>query len=144
MKTPIWFEPLSLETLEERSQASLASHLAIKFISHDDHSLSATMPVDHTTKQPMGLLNGGASCALAETVGSTAANFCVDQSQYYCVGLDINANHVRPVREGLVTAVAKPIHLGSKTQVWEILISDDQGRLACVSRLTMMVIAKSS
>jgi 1,4-dihydroxy-2-naphthoyl-CoA hydrolase len=85
-------------------------------------------------------LNGGVSAALAETVASTAANFCVDQSIAYCVGLDINANHLRPATEGFVTAIAKPIHLGNKTQVWEIKIENPEGKLVCISRMTMAVV----
>ena len=107
-----------------------------------DDYVKATLPVDQRTQQPLGLLNGGVSVALAETVASSAANYCVDQSVCYCVGLDINANHLRPAVSGLVTATAKPIHLGNKTQVWEIKIENDAGKLVCISRMTMAVVIR--
>lgn len=118
----------------------MGEHLNIVFTAFDDNSLTATMPVDHTTKQPFGLLHGGASVALAETVGSTAANLCVDPDQSLCVGMEINANHVRAVRQGLVQATARPRHLGRRSQVWEIEITDTSDRLVCISRLTMAVV----
>ena len=99
------------------------------------------MPIDHRTKQPIGIMHGGASCALAETVGSTAANFCVDDS-YYCVGLDINVNHIRAMRSGYVIATTKPYHIGKSTQVWSIEIRDEENRMVSASRLTMAVLAK--
>ena len=102
--------------------------------------LKASMPVDQRTKQPIGLLNGGASCALAETASSRAANYCVNQEKAYCVGLDLNANHLSPARKGLVIASTKPIHIGKSTQVWEIHIHTQSGRLICISRMTMAVI----
>lgn len=102
--------------------------------------IQGTMPVNHKTHQPMGILHGGASVVLAESLGSMAANLCVDNSQYYCVGLDINANHIRAVRSGIVTGTAKPLHLGRSTQVWEIKIVDEQQRPVCISRLTMSVL----
>ena len=98
------------------------------------------MPVDHRTRQPFGLLHGGASVALAETLGSVAANYCVDMTRFYCVGQEINANHLRSVRSGRVTGTARPIHLGGRSQVWDIRIEDEAGRLSCVSRLTMSVL----
>ena len=98
------------------------------------------MPVDHRTRQPFGLLHGGASVALAETLGSVAANYCVDMTRFYCVGQEINANHLRAVRSGRVTGTARPIHLGGRSQVWDIRIEDEAGRLSCVSRLTMSVL----
>jgi 1,4-dihydroxy-2-naphthoyl-CoA hydrolase len=110
----------------------------------DDH-LTASMPVDARTCQAMGILHGGASCALAETVGSIAANYCVDPSKKVCLGLDINANHLRPVHVGsLLKAVAKPLHLGNTTQVWEIKIYGDTKKLVSISRLTMAVVNKES
>ena len=142
--SPIWITPLSLEEINKRSRNTLSDHLGIEYISVGDDHLTATMPVDQRTCQPMGILNGGATCALAETVGSAAANYCVDQSQKVCVGLDINANHLRPVQTGSsVTAVAKPLHLGKSTQVWEIKIYNERKQLISVSRLTMAVLAKS-
>jgi 1,4-dihydroxy-2-naphthoyl-CoA hydrolase len=117
----IWFKEPTLEELNERSRDSLAGHLGIVFDEVGRSSLSASMPVDGRTKQPWGVLHGGASCALAETVGSVAANYCVDPDQFLCVGLDLNINHLRSVPEGnLVTAVATACHIGRSTQVWEI------------------------
>ena len=100
------------------------------------------MPVDKRTHQPLGLLHGGASVALAETLGSVAATLCVDTEKQFCVGLEINANHIRSVRDGFVTGVTKPIHIGKKTQVWEIRITTDGGDIVCVSRITMAVLDK--
>ncbi len=107
-----------------------------------DDYLCARMPVDQRTRQPLGIMHGGASCVLAETVGSTAANCCVDLSQFYCVGLDINTNHIRSVRSGFVLATAKPFHIGKTTHVWGIDIKDESGRLVSVNRLTMAVLAR--
>ena len=116
--------------------------MSIEFTEIGEDYLKATMPVDHRVHQAIGIMNGGASCALAETVGSNAANYVVDIKTHYCVGLDINTNHLRPVREGLVTATARPFHLGRTTQVWGIEIHDQQGKLVSVTRLTMTVIAR--
>ena len=138
----IWIEEISLELIAQRSKNTLAEHLNIQFIELGDNFLKATMPVDHRTKQPLGLLNGGASCALAETVASTAANYCVDQHKRYCVGLSLNANHLRPVKEGLVTAKTNPIHLGNRTQVWEVMMTDQQEKIICVCRMTMAVVER--
>lgn len=121
---------------------TLVSHLGIQFSAVGDDYISATMPVDSRTHQPLGLLHGGASVALAETLGSVAASFCVDQKSQYCVGLDINANHIKSVREGIVTGTARPIHIGKRTHVWEIRIESDQKELICISRITMAVIDK--
>lgn len=136
----IWKMPINLELLTERSKNTFSDFIGIEFIEVGDDYLKATLPVDHRTKQPLGLLNGGVSAALAETVASSAANYCVDQSVCYCVGLDINANHLRPAVSGFVTGTARPIHLGQKTQVWEIKIENDAGKLGCISRMTMAVV----
>lgn len=114
--------------------------LGIDITEVGDDYIQGTMPVNNKTHQPMGILHGGASVVLAESLGSMAANLCVDNSQYYCVGLDINANHIRAVRSGIVTGTAKPLHLGRSTQVWEIKIVDEQQRPVCISRLTMSVL----
>jgi 1,4-dihydroxy-2-naphthoyl-CoA hydrolase len=135
----IWKTPLTIEIANTRSQNTLVTHLGIEFLEVGDDYLSAKMPVDHRTKQPIGIMHGGASCVLAETVGSIAGNFCLDLTQQYCVGLDINTNHIRSVREGFVYATAKPFHLGRSTQVWSIEIKDEQGKLVSVNRLTMAV-----
>lgn len=137
---PIWKMPINHQLLATRSANTFAEFIGIEFTELGDDYLVATLSVDHRTKQPLGFLNGGVSAALAETVASTAANYCVDQSVCYCVGLDINANHLRPVVSGVVTAIAKPLHLGNKTQVWEIKIENEAGKLVCISRMTMAVV----
>jgi 1,4-dihydroxy-2-naphthoyl-CoA hydrolase len=140
----IWFTPFTLEDIAKRGSGSLISHLDIRFPEMGPDFLRATMPVDDRTRQIMGVLHGGASVALAETVGSFAANLCVDPSRFYCVGQEINANHLRPVAAGLVTATAKPFHLGARSHVWHIEIHDERQRLVCVSRLTMAVVERQA
>ena len=115
-----------------------------RFTEIGDDFVRGTMPVDGRTRQPYGLLHGGASVALAETLGSTGATMCVDTTQYLCVGQEINANHVRAARAGLVTGTARPVHLGGRTQVWTIDIVDDAGNLVCTSRLTIAIIRRGS
>ncbi|MFS1973271.1 hotdog fold thioesterase [Vibrio splendidus] len=134
----IWKKPVDLDTFNATSKNTLIEHLNIVYTEVNDNSLAATMPVCHFTHQPLGMLHGGASVVLAETLGSLAANFCVPEG-YYCVGLDINANHVRSMREGHVIGTAEPIHLGVSTQVWQINITDERQRLVCTSRLTIAV-----
>jgi 1,4-dihydroxy-2-naphthoyl-CoA hydrolase len=114
----------------------------IQFIEIGDNFLKASMPVDHRTHQPYGLLHGGASAALAETVGSVASSLCIDREQQICVGMEVNCNHIRGVRNGLVYATASPLHLGATSHVWDIRITDGAGRLVCVSRLTVAVLKK--
>ncbi|MFD2178482.1 hotdog fold thioesterase [Veronia pacifica] len=135
----IWKKEISLKSLNESSVNTIVEHIGIRFTDFDDNSISGTMPVDHRTHQPLGILHGGSSVVLAETLGSVAANKAADEG-YYCVGLDINANHVRAIRSGLVIGCAKPAHIGATTQVWMIEISDERGRLICTSRLTMAVL----
>ena len=140
----IWFGEVTLEALNERSKNTLAEHLDIRFTEMADDYLKATMPVDARTVQPLRIINGGASCALIETAASTAANACVDQSKEYCIGLDINANHLRPAPEpGLITALVKPIHLGKKTQVWSTELFNEKGQQTCVGRMTLIVLQRS-
>lgn len=134
----IWKKPVSIEILNSTSKNTLIEHLQIEYTDFTDDSLTATMPVCSFTHQPLGMLHGGASVVLAETLGSLAANFSVDEGSY-CVGLDINANHVRAMRSGHVIGTAKPVHLGVSTQVWQIDITDERGRLVCTSRLTIAV-----
>lgn len=134
----IWKKPISLERLNATSKNTMMEHLNIIYTEITENSISATMPVCSYTHQPLGMLHGGASVALAETLGSIAGNFAVDETRY-CVGLDINANHLRAMRQGEVIGTAKPIHLGISTQVWQIDITDEEGRLVCVSRLTLAV-----
>lgn len=138
----IWHLPYALDEINDRGKNTMVEHLDICFIEIADNSLRATMPVDHRTVQPLGLLHGGASAVLAETIGSTAANLCVDPKKNYCVGLSIYVNHIRSVRSGLVTGTAAPIHRGRSTQVWEIQITNEKKELTSVSRLTMVVLKK--
>lgn len=120
----------------------MVEHLGIVFTEVGEDYLTATLPVDKRTYQPYGLLHGGASLALAETLGSMAAAFCVDRTKQYCVGLEINANHVKSAREGIVTGTTRPIHIGKRTHVWEIKIVNPQNELISISRITMAVIDK--
>ena len=136
----IWQTPPDPAALTRLLDDTLGQHLDMRIEAWDDDSLTASMVVDRRTHQPMGLLHGGASVALAETVGSVASMLCVDRARYYCVGQEINANHLRSVRSGRVTAVARPLHLGRSSHVWDIRLSDDEGRLTCVSRLTVAVV----
>jgi 1,4-dihydroxy-2-naphthoyl-CoA hydrolase len=141
---PIWFQPYTLEETRKRGDGTMVEHIGIVVTELGDDFLSGTMPVDHRTVQPMGILHGGASVALAETLGSLAASLVVDPQKHYCVGLDINANHIRAVRSGLVKGTVRPVHLGSSTQVWSIEIKNEEGQLVCLSRLTMAVLNKRS
>lgn len=133
---------ITTDQLNKMSTNTMVEHLGIVFTEIGDDYISATMPVDHRTHQPYGLLHGGASVALAETLGSIAAHCCIDTTTQYCVGLDINANHVKGIKEGIVTGTTRPIHIGKKTHVWEIRITNDKKELICISRITMAVIDK--
>src|SRR5690554_3779490 len=143
MQTPpsIFRRGMDLAALNALAKGTAIEALGIQFIDIGDDHLVATMPVDGRTRQPYGLLHGGASVLLAETLGSSAGNLCVPPDRV-CVGLEINANHVRAVRAGQVTGTARPIHIGARTQVWEIRVEDDRGRLCCVSRLTLAVVPR--
>jgi isochorismate synthase len=134
---PLFNPNLTLEVLNKMSAKTMVEYLGITFTRFGDDFIEARMPVDHRTHQPLGLLHGGASVTLAETLGSMAAACCIDMNKQYCVGLDINANHVKSVREGFVTGITKPIHVGKKTHVWEIRITNEQQELVCISRITM-------
>ncbi|ANE51895.1 hotdog fold thioesterase [Flavisolibacter tropicus] len=136
----IWFQTSSIEKLKERHKDTLINHLDIQLTEIGEDYLCGEMPVDHRTVQPMGILHGGASVALAETLGSVAANLVVDRSKKACVGLEINANHLKSVRSGKVIGTARPIHIGSSTQVWSIEIRNEAGQLTCISRITMAVL----
>lgn len=140
----IWHRPLDVSDLNARGLRTMSDFLSIEFIEVGDDYLVARMPVDERTRQPIGIMHGGASCVLAETVGSTAANCCVDQAQAYCVGLDINTNHIRSIRSGWVIATAKPFHLGKTTQVWGIDIYNEQQQRISVNRLTMAVLRRET
>ena len=136
----IWFTPPTVAELNARSQGTLVAHVGIEYIAVGDNAITARMPVDRRTIQPAGILHGGASVVLAETLGSVAANFCIDPRRQMAVGMEINANHVRPVREGHVTGTVSPVHTGKATHIWQIHISDDDDRLVCISRITMAVL----
>jgi 1,4-dihydroxy-2-naphthoyl-CoA hydrolase len=140
----IWYHKnISLESLPG-GKGTMAEALDIRWKEIGEDFISATMPVDHRTIQPYGLLHGGASCVLAETVGSVASAMAIDHEKFYCVGIEINANHVRSAKSGFVTGTARPIHLGRRTHVWDIRIEDDQQRLICVSRLTVAIISREN
>jgi 1,4-dihydroxy-2-naphthoyl-CoA hydrolase len=140
----IWFKKtLKLSDLAPFSPGTMAEHLGMEWLELGEDFIKIRMPVDQRTKQPYGLLHGGASCALAETVGSVAAHLVIDSGKFICVGLDINANHVRSARQGYVTGIATPLHLGATTHVWDIKIYDDSNKLICISRLTMAVLNKA-
>ena len=136
----IWKRESSLEALEAECRNTLVSHVGIEFTELGEDCLRGRMPVDSRTRQPYGLLHGGGSVVLAETLGSIAANPCLADPNRMAVGLDINANHVRAMREGWVEGCARPLHIGATTQLWEIRIEDERGRLVCMSRLTMAVV----
>jgi len=138
----IWRAAKTLEFLNELGQRTLGAHLGIRFTEVGDDFVRATMPVNEHTHQPYGVLHGGASVALAETVGSIGSMMCVDTEQYLCLGQDINANHLRAVSSGTVTATARPFHLGGRSHVWHIEIRDEKERLICVARLTMVVVER--
>jgi len=136
----LWRTQPNIDQLNAIQKNTIGERLDIRFERFDDESLTASMVVDHRTHQPYGLLHGGASVVLAESVGSMAAYLCIDPSKFYCVGLEVNANHLRGVRSGRVTAVAKAVHIGRTTQVWDIRLTNDEGKASCVSRLTMAVV----
>lgn len=139
----IWFKKdLTVEEIQPLGKNTMGEHLGMVFTEVGADYLKATMPVDHRTKQPYGLLHGGASVALAETLGSVGAALVVDHEKMICVGQEINANHLRSVRNGLVTGVAKPVHIGASSQVWEIKIYDEREKLVCISRLTVAVLKR--
>jgi 1,4-dihydroxy-2-naphthoyl-CoA hydrolase len=138
----IWFKEFSCEYLNQRGKNTLSDFLGIQFIEVGEDTLTATMPVNERTIQPIGILHGGANVVLAETIASTAANAVIDLETYYCVGLEINANHIRAVKDGMVKAVTRPIHIGRTTQVWHVDIYNELGKLTCVSRMTASVLAR--
>lgn len=133
----LWKTRKNVAQLNHSSKDTLADYLGIEFVEVGDDYLKARMPVDRRTRQPAGILHGGASAALAETLGSVAAGLCVDPEQQRIVGLDINANHIRPVHDGWVIATTRPIHVGKTTQIWEIRIHDEGEKLVSISRLTV-------
>ena len=134
-----WTRPAHIEEINRRCRGTLCDHLGIEFIEVGEEHMSAKMGVDERTNQPMGVLHGGATAALAETVASAAANYRVEEGKV-CVGLELNINHIRSVRSGFVTAVARPLHVGKMTQVWEIKITNERQELVSAARLTLAVI----
>ncbi|MBL0162349.1 MAG: hotdog fold thioesterase [Xanthomonadales bacterium] len=140
----IWKQSIDLDRINAWNSNTLVEYLDMRVTEIGDDHVRGTMPVDARTRQPFGLLHGGASVALAESLGSLAANLVLDVDKEMAVGLDINANHVRAVTSGFVTGTARPLHLGRSTQVWEIRIEDENGNLVCISRLTMAVVPRRS
>jgi len=138
----IWFQQFSTEEIKALQSGTMDAHLGVEIVSIGPDHLSARMPVNERTVQPHGILHGGASAALAETLGSIGGSMVVDPERYQVIGQEINANHIRSVREGHVHGTARPIHLGRRSQVWAIEIVDDRKRLVCVSRLTLAVIER--
>ncbi len=136
----IWQQTVSVDILQRISQNTAVAHLGIEFLEVGDDFLSARVPVDHRTHQPYGLLHGGVSVVLAETLGSCGAGFAIPEG-YSAVGLDINANHLKGVKTGWVTGVARPVHIGRSTHVWQIDMRNDAGELSCVSRITMAILS---
>jgi 1,4-dihydroxy-2-naphthoyl-CoA hydrolase len=138
----IWFKKFTIDELKQDvAHPHMGTFLGIEMVEMGDDHLRARMPVDDRTKQPMGLLHGGASCVLAETLGSYASFLCVDRTKQRTVGLEINANHIKSVKQGYVVGEARPIHLGKKTHIWDIRINEEAtGALVCVSRLTVAVL----
>lgn len=140
----MWYAKYDLEKVKEVMRTNMGKHLGLEITQMKEDALVGTMPVDHRTQQPLGILHGGASVVLAESLGSLAANLVLDPNKYIAVGLDINASHIKPMRSGYVIGEAKPFHIGRKTQVWDITITSPNGALVCSSRLTMSVLEKGN
>ncbi len=139
----IWYnKELTIAYLEGWSKNTMSEHLGILFTELGDNYLKATMPVDHRTHQPYGLLHGGASAALAETLGSVCSALVINREKFICVGIEINANHIRSARSGIATGICTPIHIGGSTHVWDIRIQDEHNKLLCISRLTVAILKK--
>jgi len=139
----IWFDKnVSVESLKPLGKGTMTEHLGFEWVEIGQDFLTAKLPVDQRTLQPHGLLHGGASCVLAETIGSVASYLVIDPSEFYCVGIEINANHIRSAREGFVYGTCSPLHIGSSTHVWDIRITNEEGKLICISRLTVAIMKK--
>ncbi|BAP45601.1 hotdog fold thioesterase [Pseudomonas sp. LJDD11] len=136
----LWRETPQIDRINAAGANTIATSLDIRFEAFTDDTLTASMVVDQRTHQPFGLLHGGASVVLAETLGSMASYLVIDTAKFFCVGLEVNANHVRGVRSGRVTGVVRPVHIGRTTHVWDIRLSNDEGKLCCISRLTVAVV----
>lgn len=139
----IWSREYTVEELNGRPKGHIGDLIGIEFTEITNDSISARMPVNEKTHQPQGILHGGASVVLAESLGSVASNMIIDSNKYIGVGLEVNANHLRPVKTGFVTGICKPIYIGGKTHVWDIRLYDDRGKMNCVSRLTVAIIPKT-
>ncbi|MEP6584141.1 MAG: hotdog fold thioesterase [Ginsengibacter sp.] len=138
---PIWFnKALTLSDVKEFGKETMAAFLDIQWVEVGNEFLRMSIPVNERTRQPYGIIHGGASCVLAETIGSLGSALVIDMEKFYCVGLEINANHIRSVKEGLVTATCSPLHLGKLTHVWDIKLHDDHQKLTCVCRLTVAIL----
>ncbi|MBA1275146.1 hotdog fold thioesterase [Stutzerimonas azotifigens] len=140
----LWKREPDLDQLNANQKNTIGELLDIRFERFDDESITASMAVDSRTHQPYGLLHGGASVVLAETLGSTASYLCIDPTAFYCVGIEVNANHLRALRSGRVSAVCRPVHVGRSTHVWDIRLSGDDGKPSCISRLTVAVVPLGS
>jgi 1,4-dihydroxy-2-naphthoyl-CoA hydrolase len=140
----IWHQTVGIDDLAAFRRNTLVDHLGIKITEIGPDFLKGTLPVDRRTHQTMGILHGGASVALAESLASLGANLCLDNSQRVCVGQEINANHVRPVMSGVVTGTARPVHIGSRSQVWQVEIRDEAERLVCISRMTLAIVEREA
>jgi 1,4-dihydroxy-2-naphthoyl-CoA hydrolase len=139
----IWFnKSLTIEDVKSISKRTMGEYIGIELTEIGENYIKGRMPVDHRTQQPYGLLHGGASAAFAETLGSIASAYVIDHSTFFCVGMEVNANHIRAAKQGFVYGTATPLHLGSTTHVWEIKIHDEQEKLVCASRLTVAVIKR--
>ncbi len=138
----IWNKAYNLEEIKFLTQNNMLEHLGIEILELGNDFIKGRMPVDHRTVQPMNILHGGASVALAESLGSIGSFLTVDPAKFHCVGMEINANHLRPVSSGFVYATARPIHIGKRSQVWSIEIVNDENKIVCISRITMAVIEK--
>ena len=138
-----WFnKDVLVEDLKPLGKATMTEYLGIEWVEVGNNFLKAKMAVDHRTIQPYGLLHGGASCVLAETIGSVASHLIIDPSEFYCVGIEINANHIRSAKEGFVYGTCSPLHIGSSTHVWDIRITNEEEKLICISRLTVAIMKK--
>lgn len=138
----LWFSEPSLNEINNRHTQHIGALIGIEFTEIGDDFIKARMPVDARTHQPFGILHGGASVVLAESLGSVASSLIIDPEKFMAVGLEVNANHLRPVKSGYVTGICTPIHIGGKTHVWDIKMYDDRGKLNCISRLTVAVVAR--
>lgn len=139
----IWSREYTVDELNGRPKGHIGDLLGIEFTEIGPDSVSARMPVNEKTHQPYGILHGGASVVLAESLGSVASNMVINSDKYIGVGLEVNANHLRPVKSGFVTGICTPIHIGGKTHVWDIKLYDDRGKMNCISRLTVAIIPKT-